>query len=232
MYSIDHCHQGKPNSFAQSKRFLCYNTLRSCNQWNTLEKSCHSKLQKDPDRKNNNQVGSHDSESDSIEKILDKRQTRSNANLNDCCICYGKIEVQGKLDSCAHLFCYSCIFRWSKSENKCPFCKAKFTSITKVFLRKFLGEKKNADIKVIVPNRSQNSISNLVNNIEIIGSDYLFDALLNIISQEVRPSLNLSIVSDRFPENEERINELTRRISNALPSLFEIINNNGDSWRL
>jgi len=41
-------------------------------------------------------------------------QTRSNKRLNDCNICYNKIDVQGKIDSCSHLFCYSCIKKWSK----------------------------------------------------------------------------------------------------------------------
>ena len=41
-------------------------------------------------------------------------QTRSKKTLKDCNICYSKIDVQGKIDCCAHVFCYKCIKKWSK----------------------------------------------------------------------------------------------------------------------
>ncbi len=41
-------------------------------------------------------------------------ETRSRKILKDCHICYGKIDQQGKIDSCKHSFCYNCIKKWSK----------------------------------------------------------------------------------------------------------------------
>ena len=41
-------------------------------------------------------------------------QTRSRRALKDCDLCYNKIAIQGKIDSCSHLFCYNCIKKWSK----------------------------------------------------------------------------------------------------------------------
>eukprot|EP00826_Nyctotherus_ovalis_P018485 TRINITY_DN1553_c0_g2_i1.p1 TRINITY_DN1553_c0_g2~~TRINITY_DN1553_c0_g2_i1.p1 ORF type:complete len:137 (+),score=18.29 TRINITY_DN1553_c0_g2_i1:73-483(+) len=32
----------------------------------------------------------------------------------NCAICYKEIEVQGAIESCKHMYCFSCISRWSK----------------------------------------------------------------------------------------------------------------------
>lgn len=37
----------------------------------------------------------------------------------------------GRLDSCRHIYCYSCILDWSKVTNECPLCKSKFHEIAK-----------------------------------------------------------------------------------------------------
>jgi hypothetical protein len=49
----------------------------------------------------------------------------------ECSICMDAISIKGTL-SCDHIFCYSCIFDWSKQENSCPLCKKKFKEIKKV----------------------------------------------------------------------------------------------------
>ena len=46
-----------------------------------------------------------------------------------CSICYNEISVQGKLSSCRHEFCITCIKQWSEIENTCPICKTRFSSI-------------------------------------------------------------------------------------------------------
>lgn len=32
----------------------------------------------------------------------------------NCAICYKEIEVQGAIESCKHVYCFSCISQWSK----------------------------------------------------------------------------------------------------------------------
>jgi len=47
----------------------------------------------------------------------------------DCVICLDKPETRGRLNSCDHLFCFSCVKKWSEQENTCPLCKKRFTQI-------------------------------------------------------------------------------------------------------
>ncbi|WVZ81570.1 hypothetical protein U9M48_028926 [Paspalum notatum var. saurae] len=48
-----------------------------------------------------------------------------------CGICYidGSRAIRGELDCCAHYFCFVCIMAWGRVESRCPFCKARFTTI-------------------------------------------------------------------------------------------------------
>lgn len=49
-----------------------------------------------------------------------------------CGICQEETIVEiGELDSCFHRFCYPCISKWSEIESKCPFCKVRFTRVTR-----------------------------------------------------------------------------------------------------
>ncbi|KAK9916458.1 hypothetical protein WJX75_002842 [Coccomyxa subellipsoidea] len=54
-----------------------------------------------------------------------------------CGICHEDdlLEV-GELDCCDHSFCFPCISRWAEIESRCPFCKARFTTITHKLLGK------------------------------------------------------------------------------------------------
>jgi len=36
-----------------------------------------------------------------------------------------------KLNSCTHVFCFDCIKEWSIVTNECPYCKQRFSEITK-----------------------------------------------------------------------------------------------------
>ena len=50
-----------------------------------------------------------------------------------CPICLGDLadndEDVGTMDSCGHMFCFECIFKWSDVTNQCPLCKARFQQI-------------------------------------------------------------------------------------------------------
>lgn len=54
------------------------------------------------------------------------------AQEEDCAICFDAVELQGKLSCCSHVFCFTCIEKWSQTTNVCPMCKARFSSISKV----------------------------------------------------------------------------------------------------
>ena len=51
---------------------------------------------------------------------------------DNCCICISEIPKKKKasLDCCDHKFCKGCIQKWAETENSCPLCKRKFTTIT------------------------------------------------------------------------------------------------------
>ena len=51
--------------------------------------------------------------------------------LQECGICLEAIlGERGVLDSCAHLFCYTCIDRWLARSCRCPFCKRVVTTLS------------------------------------------------------------------------------------------------------
>mmetsp|Transcript_7750 Transcript_7750/g.24299 ORF Transcript_7750/g.24299 Transcript_7750/m.24299 type:complete len:105 (-) Transcript_7750:3538-3852(-) len=43
-----------------------------------------------------------------------------------CSVCLSRPEQRGRIESCSHLFCYRCIYDWSRVETKCPMCKQRF----------------------------------------------------------------------------------------------------------
>lgn len=48
--------------------------------------------------------------------------TTAEAIVMQCGICLSEdIDEQGILSCCAHVFCFECIFQWSKTTNTCPF---------------------------------------------------------------------------------------------------------------
>jgi len=60
----------------------------------------------------------------------------------ECGICFEKVECQGVLDSCNHVFCSDCIRKWAKTENTCPQCKRRFKSITRYTINAEDGSRK------------------------------------------------------------------------------------------
>ncbi|KAM7273025.1 hypothetical protein ACFE04_027689 [Oxalis oulophora] len=52
-----------------------------------------------------------------------------------CGICLSeedKRRLRGVLDCCCHFYCFTCIMEWSKVESRCPLCKQRFKTITKL----------------------------------------------------------------------------------------------------
>lgn len=48
-----------------------------------------------------------------------------------CGVCLDTVEARGVLDCCEHVFCAACILSWAEKENKCPVCRARFTTVTR-----------------------------------------------------------------------------------------------------
>ncbi|CAN0278123.1 unnamed protein product, partial [Phaeothamnion confervicola] len=42
-----------------------------------------------------------------------------------CSICLDEVDKSqaATLDNCSHLYCYTCILKWSEVTNRCPCCK-------------------------------------------------------------------------------------------------------------
>ncbi|KAL0044597.1 hypothetical protein WJX82_002114 [Trebouxia sp. C0006] len=52
-----------------------------------------------------------------------------------CGICHDEhLNEIGELDSCDHSFCFACIQHWAHIESRCPFCKSRFTTISRKVL--------------------------------------------------------------------------------------------------
>ncbi|KAL7473262.1 hypothetical protein ACHAXS_013705 [Conticribra weissflogii] len=49
-----------------------------------------------------------------------------------CLDCPSTCEDVAKISGCTHKFCFDCIDRWAKTENRCPCCKARFRTIERV----------------------------------------------------------------------------------------------------
>lgn len=63
----------------------------------------------------------------------------STENTLQCGICFTEdIEEQGILNSCIHVFCFMCIFEWSKVTNTCPFWYLPLSPRSPFFLDSFL----------------------------------------------------------------------------------------------
>ena len=55
------------------------------------------------------------------------------SNTNDeCIICLTVPQQRGRLDSCDHLYCFTCIQHWILVESKCPACKKEIKKIVEV----------------------------------------------------------------------------------------------------
>ena len=46
-----------------------------------------------------------------------------------CPICLETIKVKGIINCCTHIYCFTCIKKWSKTKPICPICRRKIISI-------------------------------------------------------------------------------------------------------
>ncbi|KAJ8772037.1 hypothetical protein K2173_027214 [Erythroxylum novogranatense] len=65
------------------------------------------------------------------EKVKEERPVLGKQVCGICLSEEDKRRFRGTLDCCIHYFCFACIMAWSKVESRCPFCKKRFTTITK-----------------------------------------------------------------------------------------------------
>lgn len=59
---------------------------------------------------------------------MDQPESLMNLTFDDgeCCICYTTPQVVKASLACGHVFCRSCIMRWSEKRNICPACVQEF----------------------------------------------------------------------------------------------------------
>jgi hypothetical protein len=65
-----------------------------------------------------------------------------NCDSSECPVCMEKLysrDFTGSLKGCSHVFCFSCIHKWSQTENTCPMCKKDFKTISKSIGKKQLA---------------------------------------------------------------------------------------------
>jgi len=91
--------------------------------------------QKDRTPQNMNSLVAGNQGPSSEDMALTTRETRFKKKAMTCSICYNPIDLQGKLETCTHEFCFPCIQKWSMQENSCPMCKRRFNKIKKVWKR-------------------------------------------------------------------------------------------------
>jgi len=83
------------------------------------------------------------SKSKQLQQLIEEKRVESAKNSamktppkqaqesRDCSICLCDIDEGGKINSCTHQFCFTCIHDWSKITNQCPLCKGRFDIIEK-----------------------------------------------------------------------------------------------------
>lgn len=64
---------------------------------------------------------------------LNKLRSRSSSEplVGECGVCLDPVKKRGLLDSCEHIFCYSCVVKWTKRSSNCPHCKREVSMIKK-----------------------------------------------------------------------------------------------------
>lgn len=85
-------------------------------------------------------------------------KTRFAQNASTCGICYSLIEIRGKIDSCDHEFCAQCIERWAQTQNTCPMCVKRFSTLKKKYERVVYGSKKEEQPEIKIMNKDQNKV--------------------------------------------------------------------------
>ena len=117
-------------------------------------------------------------------------KTQFKEQAEQCGICLEDIEFQGKIFVCSHFSCFKCIKKWSEvnpiqSENSCPICKNRFSSINKIAKRK--EYKQTRKTMNVVEQKNQERI---ITHSEFI---MLLQAASNILASELNTLLDFAI---------------------------------------
>eukprot|EP00830_Metopus_es_P006232 TRINITY_DN15923_c0_g1_i1.p1 TRINITY_DN15923_c0_g1~~TRINITY_DN15923_c0_g1_i1.p1 ORF type:complete len:260 (-),score=29.81 TRINITY_DN15923_c0_g1_i1:26-775(-) len=126
-----------------------------------------------------------------------------------CDICYEIVKSQGIIESCHHTFCFSCIKRWSETENSCPECKKRFNTIKRKEINNSLPVPKeknkksyteeNKDEIIEIPYTTQGDIVDPHNGTDV---DEFLSFLLLARDMERFTQLGHFLSSVRGPEHE------------------------------
>lgn len=60
-----------------------------------------------------------------------KKAKSEEADVPCCGICLDTVSERGVLDSCEHIFCYSCLKTWLHRSSSCPHCKRQVHTVTR-----------------------------------------------------------------------------------------------------
>ncbi|KAL0479298.1 hypothetical protein AKO1_008103 [Acrasis kona] len=136
----------------------------------------------------------------------------------ECSVCYEEIKKKGIIDSCSHIFCFDCIFKWSSSSSECPVCKQKFKSITPHDLVE--GNQTN-QVPILVQNRTfslgdeyhydseedEDDIYNRINDmVEARVDEGLFEMVISGIPVGLRSLIRQHLFRPRLPFTNTRDN--------------------------
>uniref|UniRef100_A0A8C3J0V3 RING-type E3 ubiquitin transferase n=1 Tax=Calidris pygmaea TaxID=425635 RepID=A0A8C3J0V3_9CHAR len=61
-----------------------------------------------------------------------------------CPICWDTVSDEGSIACCTHIFCFSCIFTWSRIRAVCPICHIKLRSFLVMFLIRAPGRQQTS----------------------------------------------------------------------------------------
>lgn len=60
-----------------------------------------------------------------------KKPKHEESDVPCCGICLDSVSERGVLDSCEHIFCYSCLKTWLQRSSSCPHCKRQVHTVTR-----------------------------------------------------------------------------------------------------
>mmetsp|Transcript_40543 Transcript_40543/g.102072 ORF Transcript_40543/g.102072 Transcript_40543/m.102072 type:complete len:599 (-) Transcript_40543:12-1808(-) len=118
-----------------------------------------------------------------------------------CGICLDDVKIRGVLNSCAHMFCFTCITQWSEVQNTCPMCKRRFDSLTE---RQIDGKKRKRFERVVkVAKKNQRSDQPYYSNIPSTGLDLPGLLLRHFLAVSMLPGYGWDSVDEDDDEDDD-----------------------------
>jgi len=140
--------------------------------------------------------------------------------IDVCSICLEAPNIPSELSGCIHIFCYACIYEWSKSSNTCPLCKVRFRSINKIEYTKkrksYSGRAQKTSVRkrtkevTVVPNRDLTQPHGLM----------LFNLSFESVS-DIAENL-LAIRRLLFPNQDQMNHQRTRRTYTVIDGVVDL----------